>query len=343
MATILTYQADINGGHYALHTIDAGTIETIAMNAASYNNVEIKPKRVYIGNYANPANITVTMQGGLQTIVPAYTNSYVSVQGYPVIDISNPGVESVLIMSVDEKMVPFAEDTFATLTVQGASSNNDILNHFNGTLSQNEGFLEGVTYTVGLNINFTANRKFGETAANFKDSHTGLILTKADYFNLADDFCLDFWWYQPGLPVAGDDDYLICISNISGFANNTALILSISNDGRIRLRVNTGANVATSATAGTYDVTTAAAYWTTAAYHHIAITKEGTTFRVFYNGVLALTLVKAVTSVYNSLCIGRATVGFGLTIATMQIDELRIRWGSALWTSAFTPESAAYD
>jgi len=70
MATILTYQADINGGHYALHTIGAGTIETIAMNAASYNNVEITPKRVYIRNYATPANIPVKMQGGLQKITP---------------------------------------------------------------------------------------------------------------------------------------------------------------------------------------------------------------------------------------------------------------------------------
>ena len=342
MATILTYQADINGGHYALHTIGAGTIETIAMNAASYNNVEITPKRVYIGNYANPANITVTMQGGLQTIVPAYTNSYVSVQGYPVIDISNPGVESVQIMSVDEKMIPFAEDTFATLTVQGASSNNDILNHFNGTLSQNEGFLEGVTYTVGADVNFTANRKFGETAANFKAGHGGLTLTKTDYFDMTNDFCVDFWWYMPALPTATPDDLLLVI------ADNTpnpqqAVMLAASSDRRLRLRVDIAAVNTPSSTAGTYDQQSAINVWAVTTWTHVALTKEGTTWRVFIDGVLVITLVKSSSNLYDALTLARFPAAFTTAILTGQIDELRIRWGSALWTANFTPETAAYE
>jgi len=342
MATILTYQADINGGHYALHTIGAGTIETIAMNAASYNNVEITPKRVYIGNYANPANITVTMQGGLQTIVPAYTNSYVSVQGYPVIDISNPGVESVQIMSVDEKMIPFAEDTFATLTVQGASSNNDILNHFNGTLSQNEGFLEGVTYTVGSDINFTANRKFGETAMNMKAGHGGLKITKTDYFDMSNDFCIDFWCYQPALPTASPDDLLFAITDSTPSAT-AAIMLSASSDRRLRLRVDINSATTPSSTAGTYDQQSAINVWAVTTWTHIALTKEGSTWRVFVDGAIVITLSKVASSVYDMLTIGAFPDAFTTAILTGQIDELRIRWGSALWTAAFTPESAAYD
>lgn len=327
MSTILIYQADINGGHYALHTIGAGTIETIAMNAASYNNVEIKPKRVYIGNYANPANITVTMQGGLQTIVPAYTNSYVSVQGYPVIDISNPGVESVQIMSVDEKMIPFAEDTFATLTVQGASSNNDILNHFNGTLSQNEGFLEGVSYTVGADINFTADKKFGETAANFKAGHGGLVLYKSDYFDMSKDFCVDFWLKVPTLT---NTIILQFFADADTLVQNTTRLTLTAAGGMSLLINNTAA-----------DVTTAISKIVINTYHHIALTKEGGQWNIFIDGVQEATVSKTNIAIesYMSLMYGRIgnlpTRGF--------VDELRVRWGSALWTSAFTPPTEPYD
>lgn len=326
MSTILTYQADINGGHYALHTISSGQTESIALNAASYNNVEIKPKRVYVGNYANPANVTITLQGGLQTIVPAYTNNYVAVQGYPIIEIHNPGVEDIQIMAVDEKMVPFAEDTFATLTVTGTSSNNDILNHFNGTLSQNEGFLEGVTYTVGSGINFTADRKFGETAANFKSGHGGLILSKEDYFDMNDDFCIDFWFNPASLTntvvlqFSADDDTLV--------QQTTRLFLATT--GALRLFVNN--TVA--------DVSTASAKITAATYQHVALTKESNTWRIFINGVQEASLSKANTAVESKLSLMTGALGGLPTIG--YIDELRVRWGSALWTSAFTPETEPY-
>lgn len=327
MSTILTYQADINGGHYALHTIGAGTVETIAMNAASYNNVEITPKRVYIGNYANPANITVTMQGGLQTIVPAYTNSYVSVQGYPVIDISNPGVESVQIMSVDEKMIPFAEDTFATLTVQGVSSNNDILNHFNGTLSQNEGFLEGVVYTVGADVNFTADKKFGETAANFKASNGGLILYKENYFDMSNDFCIDFWLKVPTLTVS----YILQFSAVGDAAVQNTTRLLLTANGRLQLYVNNFVA----------DVSTPINTIVINTYQHIALTKEGNQWDIFVDGAQEGTLSKANPAIedYLSLMYGR----LGTSPTRGFIDELRVRWGSALWTSAFTPPTVPYD
>lgn len=325
MSTILTYQADINGGHYALHTIVSGQTESIALNAASYNNVEIKPKRVYVGNYANPANITITLQGGLQTIVPAYTNNYVAVQGYPIIEIHNPGVENIQIMAVDEKMVPFAEDTFATLTVTGASSNNDILNHFNGTLSQNEGFLEGVSYTVGTGINFTADRKFGETAANFKSGHTGLILSKEDYFDMSNDFCIDFWFK----PVALTNTAILQFYDDADTLVQQTTRLFLSSAGQLQLLVNSGG----------IDVSTAVSK-ISGVYQHVALTKESNTWRIFINGTQEASLAKINNVVESKLSLMIA--GLGGLPSRGYIDELRVRWGSALWTSAFTPETEPY-
>lgn len=341
MAALLEYQADINGGHYALYTLQSGARETINVQASSYNNRELKPVRAYIGNYANPANITVTLIGGLQTVVPAYANNYVTIANNPVIEIYNPGIESIQIMVVDDKMIPFAEDTFATLTVGGSSSNNDILNHFNGTLSQNEGFLAGVGYTVGVNVNFSANVKFGESSINLKNAHGGLQIRKDGYFNIADDFCIDFWFYTPALPAGGVGDVLAVITSNSPTPQQAVMVCL--EDSRIILRCDVNNAALPSSNAATYDVRTGSNAYTLSTWHHLALTKEGPAWKVFLDGTQILTLAKPLASVYDVITVGRYPNAFPANVYTGLIDELRVRWGSALWTAAFTPPTVPYD
>jgi hypothetical protein len=80
------------------------------------------------------------------------------------------------------------------------------------------------------------------------------------------------------------------------------------------------------------------------AWHHIAITRAGTTYRAFIDGQVVYTNPSSVGTVGGSpLGVSNPTPGPGDNgDFNGYIDELRVVKGAAVWTSDFTPPSAPY-
>ena len=77
----------------------------------------------------------------------------------------------------------------------------------------------------------------------------------------------------------------------------------------------------------------------TGTWHHVAVTRSGTTFRTFFNGTLAnsATLSGALYNNPSDVTIGRYTNSFN-----GYIQDLRLTKGVARYTASFTPPTAAF-
>jgi hypothetical protein len=77
----------------------------------------------------------------------------------------------------------------------------------------------------------------------------------------------------------------------------------------------------------------------TGTWHHVAVTRSGTTFRTFFNGTLAnsTTLSGALYNNPSDVTIGRYTNSFN-----GYIQDLRLTKGVARYTASFTPPTAAF-
>ena len=119
---MLNFTAHIQGGHYAVESVPAGGSITVDLLAASYNGVTVKPVRVFVSNYANNGQISITVAGIIASIVPSYSNKNVEIQGLLSLTLSNSGTVAVNVMFADEKMLGIAADVYASLTISSAES-----------------------------------------------------------------------------------------------------------------------------------------------------------------------------------------------------------------------------
>jgi hypothetical protein len=177
----------------------------------------------------------------------------------------------------------------------------------------------------------TAQSKFGGASGLFDGS--------GDYLSVADDvaiqlgsgdFTIEFWFYLP-TGAAKEKAFM----TIGTWPTNTqAFLLYYGGAGEVAIYVSTSTffwqisdrRVTTSP---------AADQW-----HHLAITRGGTTFRGFFNGT------KSVEFTYSSaLTTGPLTIASGASgsnAINARIDDLRITKGVARYTGNFTPPTAPF-
>lgn len=185
------------------------------------------------------------------------------------------------------------------------------------------------------------NATTSTSAAKFGPSSmlgaTGYISTPAHAdFNIGtQDAAFDFWFNNNGVGstgygLAGQTDSIGNLGTISFFITRS------SGPGVITVSIvdaAISANLIFSSTTG---------FAGTSAWNHIALTKSGTSFRLFVNGVQEDT-TKTLSSVNAStrpFTIGRAgDIGSGSSIF---IDEPRLTVGDPRWTANFTPPAAQY-
>jgi hypothetical protein len=153
-----------------------------------------------------------------------------------------------------------------------------------------------------------------------------LQTTSSDYALGTDDFTLEFWVNYstksvPGTPVILDDEsttYAPLIGYPSGSPGNAVLYMSSSGS--------------------SWDISSGTSFGpiTGNSWVHLALTRKGSTFYLFYNGVLANTISSS-ASVYQSA--NTITAGYAQATAYFQgfISNLRIVKGTALYTSDFIP------
>ena len=83
-------------------------------------------------------------------------------------------------------------------------------------------------------------------------------------------------------------------------------------------------------------------------FHHVAVVRDGNTFRVFLDGVETATADATGVTIHNSttaLAIGALSNTGGAPMgegSAAWIDELRITQGVARYTGNFTPPTAAF-
>jgi hypothetical protein len=143
------------------------------------------------------------------------------------------------------------------------------------------------------------------------------------------DFAIDFWVRIDS--TAGVSDVLAKRPNaVTGFVfyrTGADLVMYASSDG------------------ASWDITAAnpfATGITPGTWHHVALTRSGTTWRGFWDGVQSFIFTDSRTIVDNTYPISLGASSNGSNPLVGQLDEVRISKGTARWTANFTPPAAPY-
>lgn len=220
----------------------------------------------------------------------------------------------------------------------GSSLGNDaytkLLLHFEGAAGAQSGpgFVDSSLSAKGSGTNAGASAisttqfKFG--SSSFNNAANGYITfpNHADWNFDSQDFTIDYWsWRNAGGTIIARDlpttfSPFIILNSGSGdwfFATSTGSSWDIASQKAIA-------------------PTNPAATW-----YHGAVTRQGSTWRTFFNGVKQQewTSSAAIITNSNALCIGACQNGNNNNGYT---DELRISKGIARWTVNFTPPTAPY-
>ena len=169
----------------------------------------------------------------------------------------------------------------------------------------------------------TAQSKFGGASGLFDgagDYVTGAL--GSDAFGTGD-FTIDFW-----------------VRHNSAFVNYETWWSQ--RDGGTGFNIGTDVNAGFTFYSQTEGVVfTVSSLFSLNTWHHVAVTRSGTTLRGFVDGV-------KIAEVTNSTNYNQSNFGIGDHPSPTEplngwIDEFRVSKGIARWTADFTPESSAYD
>jgi hypothetical protein len=206
--------------------------------------------------------------------------------------------------------------------------------HFDGTQGSTN-FVDSsgtgkVATITGNPVISTAQSKFGGASLYINgnsSAHTNYVTVDGgNDFSLPGDFTLDFWFY----PVAYPNTW----GGIVGIvdppdANLAAHLVSLSWNSRgaqLHFMVLSSSTVAP----------------TPNAWHHVAITRAGTTFRAFFDGTVVYTNPSSSVTFYGLLTFSNWSSNGDNGDFNGFIDEVRVVKGTAVWTSSFTPPTTPY-
>ena len=211
--------------------------------------------------------------------------------------------------------------------------NTTLLLHGDGTNgAQNNTFLDSSNNAFPITRNGnTTQGSFnpyvgpGCWSAFFNGSTDYLALPASTGFNFGtSDFTIEAWVY----PTARVTNSAYIIGQAS-YGVGSDYIFCITNTGILQFYMTTGgANIVTSV--GTIPLNT----WT-----HVAVSRSGTAFKLFINGVIDGTLTSSVniTNSFLPATIGNSTNNTGSVYFPGYISNLRVVKGAAVYTAAFTP------
>ena len=213
----------------------------------------------------------------------------------------------------------------------------ELLLHMNGTDGS-------TTFTDSSSSNRSASNsgvsieteqfKFGGSSAYFDGND---VLTYSSFPNFgANNFTIECWFYRTST------GHLASKSDESGPNSNLGWRLNIRSDNaKIDFRGSSN-GIYPSDSAVLLQSTTNTV---TNTWYHVAVTWDGSTYRMFVNGVLEVSQASS-TSIYNSsrsLKLGSSyNNGSNIGQFTGYIDEFRITIGTARYTADFTPQTREF-
>lgn len=174
-----------------------------------------------------------------------------------------------------------------------------------------------------------AQSKFGGTAIKFDGTGDFVGLDgSSDFAFGSGDFTIDLWYR----PAAINIDCSLYDARPSGVNGDYITVYASSADNKVRLIVS-GTSVITGSTA-----------LATGNWYHIALTRSGTSTRLFINGTQEGSTWTDSTVYINAPA--RPVIGIGNDLSSSAangwVDELRIVKGIAWWTANFTSPSAPW-
>lgn len=207
-------------------------------------------------------------------------------------------------------------------------------NGTNGSTTFTDSSSNARTATVSGNTQIsTTQSKFGGSSIYFDGT--------GDYLEFAPDTNLIDWHTGGAFTV----EAWVYASSWSGWSLNSQLPSLCGNSAATSLTgywtfgPNLNGNIVFQYYSNTTHATTGATTLTTGAWHHIAMSYDGTTIRVFADGVLDAS--NTVTGTPLTSLGSNFTVGsLNNTSITGYVDDLRVTQGVARYTSSFTPPSA---
>lgn len=214
-----------------------------------------------------------------------------------------------------------------------------LLLHFDGannatTTTDSSVLVSSVTMQGSAKIS-TTQSKFGGSSAQFDQTLVGGLISLVRIPDRPElrptgDFTIDCWYYPTN----------------SGAINTYVIAKNTSSTVFTYLIQDTGTNLYfyASSAGTTWDIANAVLIGTRTqnAWQHIAITRSGTTWRTFKNGVLGSTFTSALTLYQATGPVIVSSDGLGSAQAVVGfVDEVRII-DSCQWTAAFTPPTVPY-
>ena len=210
----------------------------------------------------------------------------------------------------------------------------------NGATSTTDSSNTGNTITFNGNAQIsTTQSKFGSSSAYFDGTGDYIDAGGSSLRPVCDsgDFALELWFYQDSR-----SDYASLITNYG--TGNGGWAVYINNDSPNQLywwHYNGSGWVYLNYTQGTRTTITLDTW------HHVAVTRNGNTWRLFLNGVQEDTITDS-----NNITASNGAVSSGLRLGTINaglqyplhgyIDDVRITNGDSRYTSNFTPPTTAH-
>ena len=178
---------------------------------------------------------------------------------------------------------------------------------------------------VGGAIISNAQAKFGSTSLDVSSSTTSAVTAETTKFGFGTgNFTVEGWYYFNALNTTR---LLVDFRNTNALDNK----LGIQEDGAGNLDVQV---------AGATIISSTGSLISTGTWHHVAVTRDGTTLRLFIDGAVAGTVTNA-TDMGNT-----GTLHLGADFQDTDgfegfVDDFRVEQGVAKYTGAFTPPTAA--
>lgn len=191
----------------------------------------------------------------------------------------------------------------------------------NGTTFVDSSLANRTVTRVGGSITSTAQYKYGAASILMDGSGDALTVPASTAFSYGSgDFTIELWLY---LNTLASFQYL--------FDSVGRTFIRIQDSGYFLLYFE-GVSLGVAA------VSLALGSW-----RHVALTRSGTSVKLFYNGNAVLSVTSSATAgnSTNELIIGN-DIGFGGNGVKGYIDEFRITKGVARYTSNFTPPTSAF-
>jgi len=180
-------------------------------------------------------------------------------------------------------------------------------------------------------VTATTTSKFGGYSAFFNGTSNYITASHTDDFRFEGDFTIDFWMKLLATPT----QYMNVLSSIDENGDIPYWMLWFDNEiGRIGIALS-------SAESNIIESTTS---FVNESWNHIAISRSGTSVRLFLNGIL--NNGTSTNAVLSAVGVQEFRIGKQMNAHPRYfygyIDELRISKGIARWTANFTPPTEPY-